>query len=650
MRIGERQIGVGEPCYVVAEMSANHNGSLARALDIVRAAKQAGADALKLQTYTADTLTIDCDNEYFRLGDHALWGGKNLYQLYLEAYTPWEWHSELKAEAERIGIELFSTPFDETAVDFLESHEVPAHKVASFEMIDVPLLEKIGATGKPVIMSTGMATFEEISLAVRTLRENGCKELALLKCTSAYPADPEEMNLRAMPALGEAFGTAFGLSDHTMGSTVAVAAVALGASIVESHFTLCRKDGGADAGFSTEPDEFRKMVEEIRLVEKALGTVSYGPTRAEQPMVNYRRSVFAVRDIASGEVLTPENIRVIRPGHGMPPARYRSLLGRRAATRIARGTPLQANLIAGQEKEETRVSVGESKLVETEHGYYHYTPEPTEEELQKYYTGKYFQQGLGSYSVSYEPDELAYFELKASLIYRKVARLRDMNVANRFIDIGCGEGWALAEFHNQGHHVLGLDFSQHGVAKFHPQVLPFFRQGDVYDLIDGLIAEGEKFDVLLVANVIEHVIDPVQLLRQVRETMAPGAILVILVPNDFSALHKHLLENKFISHEFWLAYPDHLSYFPKEGMCNLLRAERFALRGIVAEHPVDLNLLNENSNYIEDRRKGKKTHLSRCRIDNFLGSQDREKLLDLYEILGQMGVGRDLLYYCSVAS
>jgi len=348
MKIGTRQIGRVNPCYIVAEMSANHNGRLERAIETLRAAKAAGADALKLQTYTADTLTIDCDNEYFQLGDHALWGGKNLYKLYQEAYMPWQWYVPLKEEAERIGMELFSTAFDGTAVDFLESQDVPVHKVASFEVIDVPLLERIGATGKPVIMSTGMATLEEISLAVRTLHDSGCTDMALLKCTSAYPAEAAEINLRTMPALGETFGVPFGLSDHTLGGTVAVAAVALGASIVEKHFTLSRKDGGLDAAFSMEPDELRQMVEDIRLAEKALGAVRYGPTRAEQPMTRYRRSIFAVRDIEPGEILTVDNIRVIRPGQGLPPSKLRSVLGRRAAVRIARGTPIQWDLIEGK--------------------------------------------------------------------------------------------------------------------------------------------------------------------------------------------------------------------------------------------------------------------------------------------------------------
>ena len=354
MKIGTRRIGRGNPCYIVAEMSANHNGRLERAIETLRAAKEAGADALKLQTYTADTLTIDCDNEYFQLGDHALWGGQNLYKLYQEACMPWQWHMPLKEEAERIGMELFSTAFDGTAVDFLESQGVPVHKVASFEMIDVPLLERIGATCKPVIMSTGMATLEEISLAVRTLRDSGCADMALLKCTSAYPAAAAEINLRAMPALGETFGVPFGLSDHTLGSAVAVAAVALGASIVEKHFTLSRGDGGTDAAFSMEPDELQQMVEDIRLAEEALGTVRYGPTQAERPMIRYRRSIFAVRDIKPGEVLTAENIRVIRPGQGLSPSMFRSVLGRRAAARIPRGTPLSTELLAEDEGEESR--------------------------------------------------------------------------------------------------------------------------------------------------------------------------------------------------------------------------------------------------------------------------------------------------------
>jgi pseudaminic acid synthase len=326
-------------CHIVAELSANHNQSIERAEAIIRAAADAGADAVKLQTYTADTLTIPCDNEYFRIKG-TLWEGRTLHDLYQEAHTPWEWHPRLMALANDLGMACFSTPFDATAVDFLESLNVPCHKVASFELVDIPLLKKIAATGKPVIMSTGMAALAEIDEAVRTLRENGTKDLVLLKCTSAYPAPPEGINLRTIPHLAEAFGCPVGLSDHTMGSAVAVAAVALGAAALEKHFTLSRADGGPDSAFSMEPDEFRRMVQDIRTTEKALGLVSYSLTEKEKSSIVFRRSLFVVEDMRAGESFTEKNVRSIRPGHGLHTRHYEDILGRKVAKNIPKGTPI----------------------------------------------------------------------------------------------------------------------------------------------------------------------------------------------------------------------------------------------------------------------------------------------------------------------
>lgn len=329
---------------LVAEMSANHNGSIERAEAIVRAAADAGADAVKLQTYTADTLTINCGNEYFRVKG-TLWEGRTLYDLYKEAYTPWEWTPRLMGLARELGMDCFSTPFDATAVDFLEDCGVSRHKIASFELVDIPLLKKIAATGKPVILSTGMASLAEIDEAVRTLRDNGAGELTLLKCTSAYPAPPEEANLRTIPHMAQAFGCRAGLSDHTMGSAVAVAAVTLGATVIEKHFTLSRADGGPDGSFSMEPAEFQQMVRDVRTVEKALGTVSYALTEKQKESVVFRRSLFVVEDMHKGDVLTEKNVRSIRPGYGLPPRCLPLVLGRRATRDITRGTPLAWNMI-----------------------------------------------------------------------------------------------------------------------------------------------------------------------------------------------------------------------------------------------------------------------------------------------------------------
>jgi N-acetylneuraminate synthase len=326
-------------------MSANHNQSFDQAVRILRAAKDAGADAVKLQTYTPDTITMDCDSDYFQIGKGSLWEGKNLYQLYGEAYTPWDWQPKLKQVADGLRLPIFSTPFDDSAVDFLEHMDVPAYKIASFELVDTGLLRKVARTGKPIILSTGMATLAEIDEAVTTLREGGCRQLALLKCTSAYPASPEEMNLLTIPHLSEAFGVPVGLSDHTLGISVPVAAVALGACIIEKHFTLSRATLGPDSAFSLEPQEFKAMVKAVRVAEKALGQVSYEVTEKERASRVFRRSLFVVKDMKAGARFTPENVRSIRPGHGLAPKYLDEVMGRCAARDIAAGTPLCWDLI-----------------------------------------------------------------------------------------------------------------------------------------------------------------------------------------------------------------------------------------------------------------------------------------------------------------
>lgn len=343
--IGERRVGPGEPVYVIAEMSANHNQDFNRAVEILKAAKACGADAIKLQTYTADTLTIDADKEHFMIGGGTLWDGRTLYDLYGEAYMPWDWQPKLKQIAEEEGLDLLSTAYDETALAFLEKLDIPAHKVASFENVDLPLIEKMARTGKPIIMSTGMANREEIREAVEAARGAGCEQLALLKCTSAYPTPPEEMNLLTIPALAEEFGTVTGLSDHTMGIPVTVASIALGACIIEKHFTLSRSVPGPDSAFSLEPAEFKEMVDAIRIVEKAMGQVKYGGTGLESNSKNFRRSLFIVKDVKRGEMLTEENIRSIRPGQGLAPKYLREILGRPVTRDVERGTPLDWSLI-----------------------------------------------------------------------------------------------------------------------------------------------------------------------------------------------------------------------------------------------------------------------------------------------------------------
>lgn len=342
--INGRRIGVGYPVYIVAEMSANHNQDFDQAVRIVRAAKEAGADAIKVQTYTADTMTINADNEFFQIKG-TIWEGKNLYDLYGEAHAPWEWQPKLKEQASRLGLDFFSTPFDSTAVDFLEKIGVVAYKVASFELVDLPLLRRVAETGKPIIMSTGMASLAEIDEAVRTLQEAGAKQLALLKCTSAYPAPPQDMNLRTIPHMVQGFGLPVGLSDHTLGYDVAVAAVALGACIVEKHFTLSREKPGPDSSFSMEPQELTEMVKAIRRVEKALGSIQYQITEREKSSQAFRRSLFVVRDVKAGEAFTEQNVRSIRPGFGLHTRHLSDILGRRARKNILKGTPLVWDLI-----------------------------------------------------------------------------------------------------------------------------------------------------------------------------------------------------------------------------------------------------------------------------------------------------------------
>lgn len=346
MRVGGRAIGSGHPVWIVAEMSANHAQSLEKALQILRAAAEAGADAVKIQTYTPDTMTLNCDRPWFRIGKGTIWEGRTLYDLYGEAYTPWDWQPKLRDEARALGLEFFSTPFDHTSVEFLEKMDVPVYKIASFELVDLPLIRRVAATGKPLIMSTGMATLEEVQEAVDAARQAGASDIALLKCTSAYPAPLEEMNLRSIPELARRFDVPVGLSDHTLGVSVSVAAVALGACMVEKHFTLARSDGGPDGAFSLEPEEFRSMVRAVRDVEKAVGDLSFEVTPGEVASRVFRRSLFAVRDIASGEILTEDNVRSIRPGNGLKPKHLNEVIGRRAKTVIERGTPLSWDLIA----------------------------------------------------------------------------------------------------------------------------------------------------------------------------------------------------------------------------------------------------------------------------------------------------------------
>jgi N-acetylneuraminate synthase len=349
LQINQRIVGAGQPVYVIAEISANHNHEFEQAAKIVRAAKDAGADAVKLQTYTADTITLRSDQECFVVKGGTLWDGKTLHNLYGEAFMPWEWQPKLKVIANELGMDLFSSAFDETAVDFLESMGVPAHKVASFELVDIPLIQKMASTGKPLIMSTGMASLEEIDEAVAAARGAGAAQIALLKCTSAYPASPEEMNLRTIPYLAAHAGLPVGLSDHTMDVAVPVTAIALGACIIEKHLTLSRAVPGPDSAFSLEPSEFKAMVDAVRIAERSLGQARFGASEKEEGSRLFRRSLFVVADMKCGETFTEENVRSIRPGRGLHTRHLREVLGKPAAREIQRGTPLSWDLVRGHE-------------------------------------------------------------------------------------------------------------------------------------------------------------------------------------------------------------------------------------------------------------------------------------------------------------
>ena len=345
--IQNREIGPSKPPFIIAEMSGNHNQSLERALAIVEAAAEAGAHAVKIQTYTADTMTLDIDEREFHIDDpKSLWKGMSLYSLYQQAYTPWEWHKPIFDRCKALGLVYFSTPFDASAVDFLESLGAPAYKIASFENTDIPLIRKVAATGKPLIISTGMASIAELDETVRTAREFGCNDIILLKCTSTYPASPADTNLMTIPDMRARYGFQVGLSDHTLGIGVSVASVALGATLIEKHFTLRRSDGGLDAAFSLEPDELHSLVRDTEQAWLSLGSVKYGPTEQEKTSLKYRRSLYVVEDMKAGDAVTIGTVRAIRPGYGLPPKELDKVLGKRVKKNVKKGTALSWELLS----------------------------------------------------------------------------------------------------------------------------------------------------------------------------------------------------------------------------------------------------------------------------------------------------------------
>jgi N-acetylneuraminate synthase len=346
-RIQDKKFGSNNSPFIVAEISGNHNQSLERALQIVQAAAASGVHAVKLQTYTADTITLDTDSADFFISDsNSLWKGSRLYDLYKKAYTPWEWHKPIMDKCKELGLICFSTPFDETAVDFLETLNVPCYKIASFEVVHLPMIKKIAQTGKPIIMSTGMASVAELDEAVKMARNNGCKDLILLKCTSSYPAEPSQSNILTIPHMQKLFDCQVGLSDHTLGIGVAVASVALGATFIEKHFTLSRADGGVDSEFSLEPEEMKNLVLETKRAWQALGQVCYKPSSSEEKSMQFRRSLYVAQDIKSGEVFTKDNLRIVRPGFGLSPKYYDEFLGKKVSRDLKKGTPVKWDIIS----------------------------------------------------------------------------------------------------------------------------------------------------------------------------------------------------------------------------------------------------------------------------------------------------------------
>ena len=346
IKIANKEIGTHTKPFIIAEMSGNHNQSLEKALSLVELAAQSGADALKIQTYTADTITLDVDtDEFYISNENSLWKGQSLYNLYKQAYTPWEWHKQIFDKAKELGLIAFSSPFDESAVDFLENLSVPAYKIASFENIDIPLIKKVAKTGKPIIISTGMASIAELDEAVRTVLNDGNNQIILLKCTSTYPASPENSNLATIPHLKQLFNVEVGLSDHTMGIGVSVASVALGATVIEKHFTNSREEGGVDSTFSMEPHEFKLLVEESKKAWQGIGQIKYGPTKAEEKNLNDRRSLYIGEDMKKGDIFTKDNLRDVRPGYGLSTRYYEMLLGKTIKENAKKGTALTWDLV-----------------------------------------------------------------------------------------------------------------------------------------------------------------------------------------------------------------------------------------------------------------------------------------------------------------
>ena len=638
-KIGNFELGKGKT-YIIAELSANHNQNYDTAIKLIDEAYKAGADAIKLQTYRADTITINCDKEDFQIKGGTLWDGQTLYKLYEKAYTPWEWHENLKKYANKLGLELFSSPFDTTAVDYLEKLDMPAYKIASCEITDHILIKKIAQTHKPVIISSGNASIQDLQEAVNILRKNGCTQICMLKCTAAYPAKKEDANLLTIRDMMEKFNVIGGLSDHTLGIEVPTISVAMGASVIEKHFTLSRDSGSPDDAFSLTPDEFKKMVESVRLTEIIMGKITYGGVKSEKVTKKHQRSLYVVKDMKKGDKFTQKNLKSIRPGNGLHTKYYWDILGKACNQDIEFGSPMIKSYVSQlniKEKKKVKYRVIQNKL-----GYYEIENKPAEEELNNYYAKKYYTDANQiRYKTKYSEEEYTYFLNQSKKIYNVIKnKIKNKNL----IDIGCGEGFTLKYFKDLGFNVTGLDYSSIGIKNHNPGLLDNLIVGDIYKNINNLINKKEKYDVVIVKNVLEHVLEPKKILEKLKNILTDDGILCIDVPNDFSSLQNHLFNKEYIDKKFWIAPPDHLSYFNFDSLKNICNYMNYKVIDYYANYPIDFDLFCEHTNYIKNK-VGKFSHIKRIRTDNFLCNISIDKVNEYYKILADMGCGRQIMVF-----
>uniref|UniRef100_A0A6C0E546 AFP-like domain-containing protein n=1 Tax=viral metagenome TaxID=1070528 RepID=A0A6C0E546_9ZZZZ len=638
-KIGNFLIG-GNKTFIIAELSANHNQNYDSAIKLIDEASKAGADAIKLQTYTPDTITINCNKADFQINGGTLWDGQTLYDLYSKAYTPWEWHESLKEHANKLGLELFSSPFDITAVKFLEELDMPAYKIASCEITDHILIKRIAQTKKPVIISSGNASQVELQEAVDLLRANGTTDICMLKCTAAYPAKKEDANLLTINDMINRYKVVGGLSDHTLGHEVPTLSVAMGAKVIEKHFTLSRDSGSPDDAFSLTPSEFKQMVDSVREAESIIGKLTYGGVKSEEHTKKHRRSLFVVKDIKKGDKFTEDNLKSIRPGNGIHTKYYWDILGKVCNQDVEFGTPMNFEFI----DEVKKIYNFKSKnLIQHELGYYEIENKPNKTELENYYKEKYYQSNYekGQYQINYNQEELEYINNYSKRIYDII---KDNLEDKTFLDIGCGEGYTLNNFKNLGFDVLGLDFSDFGITNHNNSLLNNFMSGDIFNNIDILINDNKKFGLINLQNVLEHVIEPIQLMMNIKKLLTKNGILVIRVPNDFSRLQNYLLEQKYIDSNFWVAPPDHLSYFNLDNLKNLCKYCDYELFNCMSDYPIDFDLLEENTNYIK-HNVGKMSHLKRIRVENFMCNISISKTNSYYKKLCELGCGREIIIF-----